>query len=254
MRTSSTKNSLIIGISIVLGASLLSVGVSNAAGTTIKACAKKSNGAMRLIDASKNCKKSERTLTWGTQGDTGTAGATGATGATGANGTNGTNGVSSVLVKKINAAEIAHNSPSAALGASVPAGKYNFQFSSELNYFNNNVATLKTRYLACLITTNSDGPTALSSSTIYKDMVLWPESGNNAPIRTSFAPSSATLDLVGTQTYVLSGTLDIAVASTIYLQCQNETRTGDTPSSGQLAKFFFPTFTLVKTNEIINMN
>ena len=89
MKTSSTKNSLIIGISIVLGASLLSAGVSNAAGESIKACAKKSNGAMRLIDASKNCKKSERTLTWGTQGD---AGATGATGASGANGTNGSNG------------------------------------------------------------------------------------------------------------------------------------------------------------------
>lgn len=73
----------------MLGASLLSVGVSNAAGTTIKACAKKSNGAMRLIDVSKKCKKSERTLTWGTQGDAGATGATGATGSTGATGATG---------------------------------------------------------------------------------------------------------------------------------------------------------------------
>jgi hypothetical protein len=80
MRTSSTKNSLIIGISIVLGASLLSMGISNASGTTIKACAKKSGGAMRLIDSNKNCKKSERTLTWGTQGETGATGATGSKG------------------------------------------------------------------------------------------------------------------------------------------------------------------------------
>jgi hypothetical protein len=86
MKTSSTKNSLIIGMSIVLGASLLSVGVSNAAGATIKACAKKSGGAMRLIDSNKKCSKNERTLTWGTQG------ATGATGANGAAGTAGTNG------------------------------------------------------------------------------------------------------------------------------------------------------------------
>lgn len=86
MRSSSTKNSMIIGISIVLGASLLSVGVSNAAGSTIKACAKKSGGAMRLIDATKKCKKSERTLTWGTQGDAGATGATGAIGATGSAG------------------------------------------------------------------------------------------------------------------------------------------------------------------------
>jgi hypothetical protein len=83
MRTSSTKNSLIIGISIVLGASLLSMGISNASGTTIKACAKKSGGAMRLIDSNKNCKKSERTLTWGTQGSAGATGATGAAGSSG---------------------------------------------------------------------------------------------------------------------------------------------------------------------------
>lgn len=68
MNASSTKNSLIIGLSIVLGASLLSVGISNAAGSTIKACAKKSTGAMRLIDSKKKCKSSERTLTWGTKG------------------------------------------------------------------------------------------------------------------------------------------------------------------------------------------
>lgn len=98
MRTSSTRNSLIIGISIVLGASLLSVGVSNAAGSTIKACAKKSGGAMRLIDSNKKCSKNERTLTWGAKGDAGAAGSTGATGAagatgaTGAAGSNGTNG------------------------------------------------------------------------------------------------------------------------------------------------------------------
>jgi hypothetical protein len=98
MRTSSTKNSLIIGISIVLGASLLSVGVSNAAGTTIKACAKKSGGAMRLIDSNKNCKKSERTLTWGTQGDAGATGATGAAGSTGATGANGLNGADATAI------------------------------------------------------------------------------------------------------------------------------------------------------------
>jgi hypothetical protein len=94
MKTSSTKNSLIIGISIVLGASLLSVGVSNAASTTIKACAKKSGGAMRLIDTSKKCNSSERTLSWSIKGSTGAKGATGGTGATGANGSPGATGAS----------------------------------------------------------------------------------------------------------------------------------------------------------------
>jgi hypothetical protein len=249
MRTSSTKNSLIIGISIVLGASLLSVGVSNAAGTSIKACAKKSNGAMRLIDVKKKCKKSERTLTWGTKG---TTGAKGVAGARGAAGTNGTNGVSSVLVKSIVTSEISHNSPSAALSAEVPIGKYNFQFSSELGYFNNNVATLKTRFLKCLITTNFDGPTAMSAG--YANEVLWPRVGQVGVIRTSFAPSNASTAIVSTQTFSISGVLDVTSDTTIYLQCQNEFQTGDNSSTGQLAKFIYPTFTLVKTNEIVNVS
>lgn len=86
MRTSSFKNSLAIGLSIVLGSSILSVGISNAAGSTITACAKKSGGAMRLVTDGKPCKKSERTITWGSQGDAGATGATGATGAMGAPG------------------------------------------------------------------------------------------------------------------------------------------------------------------------
>ena len=88
----------------MLGASLLSVGVSNAAGATIKACAKKSGGAMRLIDSNKKCNKNERTLTWGTTGaagatgPAGTAGATGATGSTGATGATGAAGASPVYL------------------------------------------------------------------------------------------------------------------------------------------------------------
>ncbi len=249
MRTSSTKNSLIIGLSIVLGASILSVGISNAAGTSIKACAKKSNGAMRLIDVSKKCKKSERTLTWGSQGDAGVAGGTGATGATG---NAGQNGISSVLSKKITTSEIAYNLASSAIGAAVPTGKYHFQFSSELGYFNNSAATLKTRYLACLITTNSDGPTAITDS--QKGLVLWPTVGQLNLIRTSFAPSSASVDIVSTQSFVLGGVLDITTDSTVYLQCQNETQSGDAGSTGQLAKFIFPTLTLVKTDAITIMN
>jgi hypothetical protein len=59
---------------------------------TLKACAKKKGGALRL--ASK-CKKSERRVTWSAKGPQGTAGARGAVGpagAAGANGSNGTNG------------------------------------------------------------------------------------------------------------------------------------------------------------------
>lgn len=246
MKTSSTKNSLIIGLSIVLGASLLSVGVSSAASSTIKACAKKSSGAMRLIDSSKKCKSSERTLTWGAKGTTG------AKGARGTAGSNGTNGVSSVLVKTITTSEIAYNYPSEALSAVLPAGKYNFQFSSEAAYFNNNVSTLATRYLACLITTNSDGPTAQTPG--YASSVLWPRVGEVGLVRTSFAPSSASNDTVSAQTFAISGVLDITTDSTIYLQCQNENDYSDQGSAGQLVKFIYPTFTFVKTNQITSIN
>jgi hypothetical protein len=153
-----------------------------------------------------------------------------------------------VLVKKEVTTEIAYNFPTPALSAEVPAGKYNFQFFSELAYFNNNVATTKTRYLRCLITTNSDGPTAFGIG--YANQVLWPSAGAIDTVRTSFAPSSASTAMVGTQTFALSGVLDLSSNATIYLQCQNEHQSGDAGSSGQLAKFVFPTFTFVKTNEI----
>jgi hypothetical protein len=144
MRTSSTKNSLIIGISIVLGASLLSVGVSNAAGTTIKACAKKSNGAMRLIDSNKNCKKSERTLTWGTQGGagatgaTGSTGASGATGATGSTGATGATGASGISYATFTTNSISEMSPSnepytVASLDNLSAGDYLLQATIELS-------------------------------------------------------------------------------------------------------------------------
>ncbi len=240
MRTSSTKNSLIIGISIVLGASLLSAGISNAAGSTIKACAKKSNGAMRLIASAKKCKSSERTLSWGTKGASGAKGAAGA------------NGVSTVLVKQLEVSTISVDSPSAVLSAPVPRGKYSFQFSSELVYFNNNIETLAERNLGCLITTNSDGPTSALAS--YKDMVLWPEPGDNLVLRTSFPPSEASSTTFAGRAYAISGTLNIASDTNIYLQCLHEQKDTDTASSGQEAIFYFPTLTLIKTDEIINLD
>jgi hypothetical protein len=234
--------------------------VSNAAGTTIKACAKKKGGAMRLIDVSKKCKKSERTLTWGTQGSagatgaTGATGGTGATGATGAVGANGSNGVSSVIEKKLTVSEVRVDTPSAVLSAAIPTGKYSFQFSSEVTYFNNNVATLKERTLACLITTNSDGPTAFSSSTLYKNMVMWPTVGDNSPTRISFPATAASTSGYGNQAHAMSGTLNVTSDSVIYLQCVHEQKIGDSASTNQSAIFYFPSLTLVRTDEIINLS
>ena len=138
MRMFSTKNSLIIGISIVLGASILSVGVSNAAGSSIKACAKKSNGAMRLIDVSKKCKKSERTLTWGTKGATGAKGATGPTGATGSDGPAGASGISYATYTFDSPFLISQSDEPQTIGIldNLPAGDYLMQATVEFRNTN----------------------------------------------------------------------------------------------------------------------
>jgi hypothetical protein len=73
-------------------------------------------------------------------------------------------------------------------------------------------------------------------------------------IRTSFAPSAASYDTVSAQTFAISGVLDLAADSNIYLQCQNENDFGDPGAAGQLVKFIYPTFTFVKTNEVISIN
>jgi len=122
-------------MSIVLGASLLSIGVSNAAGTTIKACAKKSGGAMRLIDSNKKCNKNERTLTWGTQGDSGAVGVTGATGAAGTTGETGASGISYATFTTYSLHGM-HTSLAPTTVASLDnlsAGDYLFQATAELS-------------------------------------------------------------------------------------------------------------------------
>lgn len=215
MRTSSTKNSLIIGISIVLGASLLSVGVSNAAGSTIKACAKKSNGAMRLIDASKNCKKSERTLTWGTQGDagaTGAAGSTGATGSTGTAGSNGSNGYSRTYSYQYTSNEaLGLSNTSAGLFEneqwlnSIPSGTYVFSVSAQVNY---RATTSHTgfAYLNCMLSSQGDYSLAAAN----RNSVFWPKqhtSGSGRAYQLSFQPVTANTEQINNLSAVSTITL-----------------------------------------------
>jgi Collagen triple helix repeat (20 copies) len=98
-------------LSVVVAAGLLLCGASgyaiaqsgSAAPRTIKACAQKSDGALRL---GRKCRKGERRVTWSARGPAGLTGpagqpgaagqdgAQGPAGANGANGTNGTNGTS----------------------------------------------------------------------------------------------------------------------------------------------------------------
>lgn len=82
----------------VCGLTGFAIAQSNSSATkTIKACAKKKGGALRVA---KKCKKSERRVTWsasgvrGLQGPAGAPGSAGTNGTNGANGTNGTDGTS----------------------------------------------------------------------------------------------------------------------------------------------------------------
>jgi hypothetical protein len=70
--------------------------ISNAANTTIKGCAAKKTGALRIISGQAKCKKTEKMISWnaaGAQGPAGPAGPAGADGTDGSNGLPGTNGV-----------------------------------------------------------------------------------------------------------------------------------------------------------------
>ncbi len=75
---------------LVLAALLLLPTAADAA--TIRGCAKKSGGDLRVLGAGKKCKKSERAVSWAESGEDGRPGANGAPGASGAQGAQGAQG------------------------------------------------------------------------------------------------------------------------------------------------------------------
>jgi hypothetical protein len=75
------RNTTIFASSFVLSISLVvsSVVISNAVSTpTIKACAAKKTGDLRMITGKAKCKKSEQLVSWGAKGPTGARGPAGA--------------------------------------------------------------------------------------------------------------------------------------------------------------------------------
>jgi hypothetical protein len=250
MRTSSTKNSLIIGISIVLGASLLSVGVSNATGTSIKACAKKSNGAMRLIDVSKKCKKSERTLTWGTQGDSGATGATGPAGTAGATGAAGSNGLSTAYAftnsqTNLFYAEVAKPIVTA---QSLPAGSYVWSHSMEVSFVNPDdsgpdaVLNSESNNLACWISRTD------SAEQIAEDTV-WPEPNTNVPFRSGF-PDVPKSDNEHAKALAVSGAIELAQPTNLYFMCTFEGAV-ITPGDASYMALRYPSLVFTRVNDLL---
>ena len=77
-----------LSVSLVVSSAL----ISTAASSTIKGCAAKQTGILRIITGTAKCKKTEKAISWNATGPQGPAGAAGADGADGTNGTNGTNG------------------------------------------------------------------------------------------------------------------------------------------------------------------
>jgi hypothetical protein len=80
---------------LAAGSTLLLSGLAlapQAGASTLYACVKKKSGAARFVSARTSCRRSERKISWNTQGVPGSAGAKGKNGANGRNGTNGKDG------------------------------------------------------------------------------------------------------------------------------------------------------------------
>jgi collagen triple helix repeat protein len=89
------RRALILGGLCVLVAAVASVGwaMSSATSDKLVACAKKKGGALRLVVAAKDCRKTERAVTWNQQGQRGLPGLKGEDGLNGEDGIDGEDGV-----------------------------------------------------------------------------------------------------------------------------------------------------------------
>lgn len=89
------RRALILGGLCVVVAAVASVGwaMTSATNDKLVACAKKKGGALRLVVAAKDCRKTEHAVTWNQQGPRGLPGAKGVAGEAGADGLDGEDGV-----------------------------------------------------------------------------------------------------------------------------------------------------------------
>jgi hypothetical protein len=88
------RRALILGGLCVVVAAAASVGwaMTSASDKLFVACAKKSSGALRLVAAAKDCRKTERAVTWNQQGLRGLPGPKGVAGENGVDGEDGEDG------------------------------------------------------------------------------------------------------------------------------------------------------------------
>ncbi len=88
------RRALILGGLFVVVAAVGSVGwaMTSATNDKLVACAKKKSGALRLVNAAKDCRKTERAVTWNQQGVRGLPGPRGIAGENGLDGEDGLDG------------------------------------------------------------------------------------------------------------------------------------------------------------------
>ena len=88
------RRGLILGGLCVVVAAVGSVGwaMTSATNDKLVACAKKKSGALRLVNVAKDCRKTERAVTWNQQGVRGLPGPRGVVGEAGLNGEDGLDG------------------------------------------------------------------------------------------------------------------------------------------------------------------
>ena len=221
---------------MLLSSAIIAGGIAYASGDAVNACVNKKTGLTRIISGKMKCYKSERQVTWNQTGPTGSQGATGATGAS---------GTSAIYYKIENQKDIAYNTPRTIITATLPAGKYSFQFSAEVAYFNKSISTTKTRYVACILSTSSNPTTALSSAAT----ALWPIAGSADLLRVSFEANAGSTNRFGTQDFSQSGILDLTATTTMYLQCEHDSPE-EVPASGQVITFHYPTFVATKVDSL----
>ena len=278
------SNSKIIGVCLIVGASVLTASSSFADTETVTACVKKSNGATRIISGKMKCAKNERQVSWnstsdsligpagvsgpagatGSTGATGPAGEVGATGATGPQGIQGiqgpagetgpagpagANGISKVLIKSGNQVSINQGSEAVVLSATVPAGKYVMNLSSSISFMNYSATMPNTISLNCFLSSNNNYTDAAA---LKPENNYWPVLGNGSPYKVSFVPQSPTYDEIDFKSFSGTGLLLLTESTAVNLICAH--RVDSSPNTGQKVTFYAPRLILTAVNEIVTLN
>lgn len=239
-----SRNVKVLSVSIITAAALVAGGIAYAAGDTITACVNKSTGLTRIISGKMKCYKRERPVSWNQSGP---AGAQGATGATGSSGTS--SGYYKLPLDGSNVG-IQPNSYATVFSATLPSGKYVFNFSTKVRFFTNNLATTGAKYATCALSTESVALNALSSP--YASSYLWPVAGQALINNVGFAEVAVNEESSST-IFSGDGILNLDATTTFYFQCKYASDNADDLTGSEMI-FSFPSFTAIKVDTLTDVS